>query len=148
MLRAGGFAGDGRAALADALANGEAYARFERMLAAQGAASGWETRLRPHRREHPSSLRAGFVAAVDALALGEIARELTDRDGSGAGLHVWARTGDALERGRPLATIYGDADCAARVAAAFVLAGEAPAPRPLVYFEIGAGETRSTLDTR
>ena len=149
MLRAGGYAGDARRALEDALASGEAFARFERMLAAQGALAGWEARLRPHARATGvAATRSGFVQSVDAVALGEAARELTERDGVGAGLQVAARIGDSVVPGRTLATVFGDPSATARVAAAFTVGEAPPPPRPLVYFEIGAGEARSTLETR
>jgi thymidine phosphorylase len=105
--------------------------------------------LRPHARASDvAATRSGFVQSVDAVALGELARELTERDGAGAGLHVAARIGDSVEPGRTLATIFGDPAGASRVAAAFTVGEAPPPPRPLIYFEIGAGETRSTLEIR
>jgi pyrimidine-nucleoside phosphorylase len=149
MLAAGGFHGDAQRAIEDALAGGAAFECFERMLAAQGAVAGWQARLRPHRSATAvAASRRGFVTSIDAVALGEIARELTEREGDGAGLRVEARVGDASEPGRTLATVYGDPDLAPRVAAAFALGEAAPPPRALIYFEIAAGETRSTLETK
>jgi len=149
MLRVGGFAGDARRALETALAGGEAFARFERMLAAQGARADWAARLAPHRTATSvAAARSGYVCGIDAVALGEIARELCERDGSGAGLRVAVRTGDAVAPGHTLATVFGDRACAPRVAAAFSIGDEPPPERPLIYFEMEAGELRSTLETR
>jgi len=149
MLRAGGFAGDPRRALEGALASGEAFARFERMLAAQGAVRDWQRRLQPHADASAvAAARSGHVEAIDAVALGEVARALTERHGGGAGLQVAVRTGDRIERGRSLATLFGDAAYAQRVAAAFVIGEAPPPPRPLVYFEIAEAALRSTLETR
>jgi pyrimidine-nucleoside phosphorylase/thymidine phosphorylase len=139
MLRAGGFTGDPQSALDAALGGGEAYERFERMLAAQGAVSDWATQLVPHPRTRAvAATRSGFIAEIDTVALGEIARELTERDGSGAGLHVAVRSGDAIEPGRTLATIFGEDDSADHVASAFAISEKQPPARPLIYFEIGA----------
>jgi pyrimidine-nucleoside phosphorylase len=149
MLRVAGFADDARGALEAALASGAAFERFERMLVAQGARSDWAERLRPHPTATPvSAERTGYLAAVDAVALGEIARALTERDGDGAGLQIAARVGDSVEPGRTLATVYGAAEWASRVGAAFTIREAPPPPRPLIYFEIGTPATRSTLDTK
>jgi thymidine phosphorylase len=105
--------------------------------------------LRPHPTATPvSAERTGYLAAVDAVALGEIARALTERDGDGAGLQIAARVGDSVEPGRTLATVYGAAEWASRVGAAFTIREAPPPPRPLIYFEIGTPATRSTLDTK
>jgi pyrimidine-nucleoside phosphorylase len=140
MLEVAGFSGDAPAALQTALASGRAYATFEAMLAAQGARPGALERLAPHASSTPvTAARAGFVTAVDPVALGELARDLVARDGSRAGIVVAARTGDRLAAGALLATVYGAQECAEAARAAFTLGEEAPAIRPLVYCEIGAG---------
>jgi pyrimidine-nucleoside phosphorylase len=159
MLAAGGFDGDPPRAIEDALASGAAGERFDRMLRAQGARTDWADRLQPHGTATTAfAARGGFVTAVDAVALGTIARTLVERDGPGAGIHVAARVGESMEPGRPLATVFGDASFAPRVAAAFTIEEAAPQPRPPVYFEMASstleppvrddGERRSTLETR
>ena len=66
------------------------------MIAAQGGRPGALERLQPHpQRAVLRAARAGFVVAVDAVALGEAARELVARSGSGAGIVAVARIGDA-----------------------------------------------------
>jgi pyrimidine-nucleoside phosphorylase len=160
MLEAGGFSGDPLAALRGALRDGRGYETFTAMLRAQGARPGALERLTPHRvRTTVSAPRAGFVVSVDPVALGEAARELVARDGSGAGIVVAARSGDAVRAGDPLATVFGAPEFARVVAAAFSLE-DAPGPaRPLVYCEIGAragsgdaagstGAPRSTLEIK
>jgi pyrimidine-nucleoside phosphorylase len=147
MLELGAFAGDARAALERTLANGAAFERFEAMLAAQGAEPGALQRLAPHPHTTPvAAERSGFVVSIDATALGELARDLVERDGDGAGLEVRVRTGDAVAPGRTLAVVYGTLEADSRVGAAFEIASEPPAPRPLVYFESTSGFTRSSAE--
>jgi pyrimidine-nucleoside phosphorylase len=159
MLAAAGFDGDPQRAIEDALASGVAGERFDRMLVAQGARPDWADRLRPHATATTvCAARGGFVTAIDAVALGTIARALVDHDGDGAGIGVVARVGECMEQGRPLATVFGDASHAPRVAAAFTVEEFAPQPRPPVYFEVASstleppvradGDTRSTLETK
>ena len=97
------------------------------------------------------------MASIDAVSLGERARELTEQRGPTAGIVVRRRVGAAVERGDLLAEVYGGDDSEPRVRAAFTLADESPPSRPLVYCEIrsradslGAGTdaSRSTLATR
>jgi pyrimidine-nucleoside phosphorylase len=138
MLAAGGFAGDGRAALARALESGAAYATFEAMLAAQGAQPGALERLAPHPvATVVRARRAGFVTAVDGVALGEAARDLVARDGGGAGLIVHARIGDEVRAGDPLATLYGGESASEVAAAAFAVA-DAPPLAPTIVYDDGA----------
>jgi pyrimidine-nucleoside phosphorylase len=126
-------------ALRDALESGAAYERFDAMLAAQGAVPGALERLAPHAARAEARAHAdGFVRRIDAVALGELARELTKHAGSGAGLIVRARTGCAVQRGDTLVTVFGDAAAAARASEAFEIGSVAPPSRPLVYCEIGS----------
>lgn len=158
MLRLAGFAGDRDSALREALGGGAGAERFERMLAAQGAEPGALREMRAHPRSAGARApHSGYVVAVDALALGELARELVERLGPSAGVRVAARIGDAVAAGAILATVYGEDAAAAHAAAAFTL-GEAPPPgRRLIYDEIEAapGERSaavasglSTLETK
>ena len=140
MLRVAGFIGDPGAALAVALANGRAAATFDAMLAAQGALPGALASLRPLgdgvlvRAE-----RDGYLAALDAVALGECARDLVAAYGSGAGIVLAARAGDFVRAGEPLARVHGgDALAEGAVRRAFSWSAAPVAPRPLVYGEIDA----------
>jgi thymidine phosphorylase len=127
--------------IAEALASGAAYERFERMLAAQGAHSGALAALAPAApARRVLAERAGFVRELDAVTLGECARELTGNGGAAAGVRVAAPVGSAVRAGDELATAYGPANeaLAARLSAAFVLGEEPAAPRPLVAAEFSA----------
>jgi pyrimidine-nucleoside phosphorylase len=140
MLAVAGVPGDAaaHAALIDeALRSGRGAERFAAMLAAQGAVSDAFERLRPHReRTLVRAARDGFVVGVDAVALGERARDLVVAGGPGAGIVLHARVGDAVRARDELASVYGDASFADAVGAAFELADAPPAARPLVYEEI------------
>jgi pyrimidine-nucleoside phosphorylase len=127
--------------LAGALASGAAYERFESMLAAQGARSGALAALAPHAQvQRVFAARGGFVREIDAVTLGECARELAANGGGNAGIGLARRTGDAVQTGQELAAAYGPATqrLAARIAGAFVVGGEPPAQRPLVVAEFSA----------
>lgn len=147
MLAAGNASGDAPALLSAALSSGAAYERFERMLAAQGAHPGALDALAPHGTATAGgAARSGYVTAIDAVALGTLARTLVESGGPGAGIIVAKRVGEPVEAGQTLATTYGDATVAPRVAAAFTV-GDAPPPeRPLVYFETGS--ERSKLEIK
>jgi len=161
MLEVAG-AGGTRAALRTALDDGRAYETFERMLAFQGARSGALAAMRPHAARTPlHAVRGGFITAVDAVLLGEAARDLVARSGPGAGLRVSVRIGEAVRAGDVLATVFGDASLSFDLGRAFAIGDAAPPPRPVVYFETGsatsASETsasgsstgpRSTLDNK
>jgi pyrimidine-nucleoside phosphorylase len=145
MLRAAKVTADRRAAratLEQALASGAAAERFARMIAAHGGdASVIEdpTRL-PHTRQRlPVLARAsGYVAAIDPLALAELALTL----GAGrtradqavdprVGIELAVARGKAVRRGEPLAYLHvasrarGEAFVAAALAA-FRLQAERP----------------------
>ena len=139
LLRVAGFAGDPAAALADALATGRAAATFETMLAAQGARAGALSSLAPLGAGTVAlAVRDGYVAALDAVAIGERARDLVVAHGDGAGVVIAARTGDRVRAGDPLARVFGgDAADVAAVAAAFSFADEPVVARALVYGEVG-----------
>jgi pyrimidine-nucleoside phosphorylase len=124
-----------------ALASGAAYERFERMLAAQGARPGALDALVPATpAQRIVAERAGFVREIDAVALGECARELTARGGGAAGIAVMTPAGSVVRTGDELAISYGPgaASLAPRIRDAFNL-NEAPAAaRPLVVAECSA----------
>jgi thymidine phosphorylase len=141
LLRVAGHDGDAGRALADALASGRAAETFDAMLSAQGAVPGALDALAV--AGEPTLVRAerdGFVARLDAVALGECARDLVAASGSGAGIVLDARTGDRRNRGDVVARVYGgDARTAATVARAFAWSDASTHERPLVYGEIEAG---------
>jgi pyrimidine-nucleoside phosphorylase len=140
LLRVAGFSGDVSAALADALASGRAAETFDRMLAAQGAEPGALASLAPLEGGATArAARAGFVTSLDAVALGEQARDLVVARGSRAGIMLEVRPGDRVAAGDALARVHGgDSESAAAVARAFAIADVPAAARPLVYGEIDA----------
>ena len=144
LLRVAGYDGDADRALADALSSGRAAETFDAMLAAQGAAPGALDSLAV--AGEPALVvaeRDGFVAGLDAVALGECARDLVAAAGSGAGIVLDARTGEHRKRGDVVARGYGgDARATATVANAFAWSEGPTHARPLVYGEIGAGSER------
>jgi pyrimidine-nucleoside phosphorylase len=103
--------------LESALASGAAAERFERMIALHGGDAGVvadPTRL-PRARHHSvvPAARAGYVSAVDARALGELAvamgagRTRADQDiDPRVGIELCAGVGLWVERGEPLARLH------------------------------------------
>ncbi|MEW6583306.1 MAG: hypothetical protein AB1416_11160, partial [Actinomycetota bacterium] len=110
-------AGEGRSAAAGALDDGRALAAAERWVEAQGgdpAAWSQPERLPPAPLRLPVPAAAtGWVAALDALAVGQAARWL----GAGrmhpvqsvdpaVGIELAAKVGDAAEEGEPVAWVH------------------------------------------
>ncbi len=148
---------EARARLEDAIASGRAARVAERMRAAQGGD--------PRVVQDPARLavapsevvvasdRAGFVVALDALAIGRAAvsigagRDRIDRPiDPGVGILLERKPGARVAKGEPLARLRvrdrsRAADAVERVRAAFVVGDEPPPPRPLV---IGRIDTNST----
>jgi pyrimidine-nucleoside phosphorylase/thymidine phosphorylase len=157
MLALAGLAPDvaaGEEAARRAVIEGRALARFREVVEAQGgdpAAVDDPRRLprAPRTLEVPSP-RDGFVAALDAYAVGETVvrmgggrlRKEEDVDPA-VGIVLAKKTGDGVRAGEPLAVLHVRDD--GRAAAASLLAGyrigaRAPAPRPLVLERLAAGE--------
>ena len=94
--------------------------------------------------------RGGFVARVDALAVGLAAVAMgagraraEDKIDPSVGIDVLAKPGAKVEKGEPLAMIHvrdaRDADAVReRLRDAFVVSEEPPAPRPLVLGRLDA----------
>lgn len=125
-----------------ALASGAGYARFERMLAEQGAHPNALAELRPHATATVVRAdRSGYLASIAPVELGERAREIVAEAGATAGIVTAARVGDRVAAGERLATIYGADDRAREVLRCFTISESAPPSRPLVYDVIGALST-------
>jgi thymidine phosphorylase len=158
MLVLGGLAGDaldGRAKAAAALADGRARERFARMVAALGGPADFCDRAAHYLPQAaviapcPAS-RAGFVARMDARAIGLAVVELgggrrrAEQDIDPAvGLSEIRDVGDKVTQGEPLAIVHASSEAAAEVAVAALhraieVADAAPAPRPLVEARLGA----------
>lgn len=141
----------GRQLATAALRDGWAFGLFQEIVEAQGGdASVLEEpgRLMGEPVATVEADRAGFVADVDALALGYAAVELgagrakkEDAVDPKAGFVLNKRPGEPVEAGEPLAFIYasdaGRADPDA-VRQSFTLAPQPPAPRPLLLDRLDA----------
>ncbi len=154
MLLLGRRAKDARAARAQlerALADGSALAVFRRLVTAQGGD--------PRVIDDPSRLprakaeltlaapRSGFIAAVDAQALGMLAIELRagrthaeQEIDPGAGLELHVKVGAQVERGARLATVHAGSrklcrQVAERVTSAFRIERAAPRARRRLIIE-------------
>jgi pyrimidine-nucleoside phosphorylase/thymidine phosphorylase len=152
MLVLGGAAPDrdaARARVAAAIADGRGLAKLEEIVAAQGgdpAAIRDPERLpRAPRRFDVAAPAAGFVAAIDAeavglaaVALGAGRARVEDRVDPAVGVVVHRKLGDRVERGEPLCTVHAGARSegpdrvAARLAAAWSVGPLAPPAAPLV----------------
>ena len=139
---------DARALLTNVLASGAAWAKFRQMVAAQGGALAFidaPERLPSAPITHDLPVpRAGYVVAIDGMALGLSVNELgggrarkDDKIDPAVGLVLRAKVGDRVAAGAPLLTIHAANVAAAervapRLAAAYTL-GDAPvSPPPLI----------------
>lgn len=121
--------------VASALDSGDAYEKFVAMVEAQGGSrAALETMQRPSRAVEAIAERTGFVTAIDAVELGNLARTWCEREPT-AGIVLEVRIGDRVEKGGVLARGYGSAAQAQPqpLAHAFSIGDAPPAPRPLVY---------------
>jgi thymidine phosphorylase len=146
MCLVGGVDSDPAAARrrsSEALESGRALDVFTRMVEAQGGDARVvdDPALLPAAANVTQVLapRAGFVTAVDALAIGDASRALgAGRVVAGAaidpsaGIVLHATRGDAVQQGAPLAELHHGPsvpldECLARVASAFAI-GDEPLP--------------------
>ena len=134
MLAVAGVAGDAaEPRLLDALQSGAAYERFVRLVEAQGGSRAALDGIAAHpQRETATAPRDGVVVAIDAVAIGELARDLTARDGPFAGIRIVARVGTPVHAGDVLAECAGPSVDTAAVVRAFAIGERAPAARPLL----------------
>jgi pyrimidine-nucleoside phosphorylase len=134
MLRVGGLPEEAieRSAL-DALQSGAAYERFGMLVERQGGSRGALDAIAAHpHRATATAPRAGVVTAIDAAAIGELARDATVADGPFAGIRILARVGTLVRAGDALAECAGPSLDPAAVGRAFGLGAQAPPPRRLV----------------
>jgi pyrimidine-nucleoside phosphorylase len=133
MLRVGGQPENAEARVDAALADGSAYEKFITMLEAQGGTrAGIEDMRVPEKRIHVRAQRDGSLASVDAIALGEIARDAVDTHGAFAGIIVHKRVGDRVLAGDTLAELVGAGDDASAIRAAFTVEDRAIEKRPIL----------------
>ncbi len=125
-------------AAARALDSGAAYEKLVALVEAQGGSrAGLEQMRRPQREVEARATRAGYVHAVDAVEIGNVARAWSEGE-STAGIVVAARIGDRIERGDVLARGYGTAADAATLVPLFSITEEKPEPRPLIYATVSS----------
>jgi pyrimidine-nucleoside phosphorylase len=145
---------EGRRRAEHAIGSGAAVARAEQWIEAQGGdprvvAAPWSVLERaPVEAEVPAP-RAGHVTQCRALAIGRAAMMLgagrarkEDTVDHGVGVVLVRSVGDPVERGAPLARVYGrDRDAVAQavdeVAAAYAIGDEAVTRPPLLLETIG-----------
>jgi thymidine phosphorylase len=146
---------EARAALQRALDSGAAAERFERMIAGLGGPSDFLSRARALLpaasvvKPAPAP-RSGYVAAIDARAIGLAVVELgggrrraSDAVDPAVGLTELASVGQEVGEGRPLALVHardeaGAASAAARLSAAYRIADARASPRPAIIERIVA----------
>ncbi len=143
-----------RARLERALADGSAYERFIRMVAAHGGDVRFvehpERLVRAKARVTVHAARSGYVAACDAHALGMAgvalgagrtrAEQAVDAH---AGIELFAQRGERVTRGAPLAVIHARSRAlaqseAARVAGAFRISAAKPRTRRVVIERVSS----------
>ena len=103
-------------AVENALSSGAAYEKFREFVSAQGGDAGALEDL-PFSAEvsEVKSPRDGYVARFGALAIGNAAlalgagrKQKGDRIDPGSGVEVLVKPGDPLERGQPVARLFGE----------------------------------------
>jgi pyrimidine-nucleoside phosphorylase len=140
---------EARVRIAQAIADGSAFAAYERWIRAQGGDPD-EAALAtaPVVRELPSP-QAGYVSNLGAVAVGQAALHLgagrrtkEDEIDHAVGVVCLRKRGDRVAAGEPLAEIHAASDAAADEAAqellaAYTFAAEPPTTRPVVLDVLG-----------
>ncbi len=131
------------AAATTALDSGAALAKFKQMVTAQGGTLETPLPVAKVRRPIPAP-RDGFIANVDARAIGRIALQLgagrkavTDTLDYGAGLDELRQQGEFVKKGEPMGFLNGATEALVdeqleAACAAFTLSDTPPAPRQLL----------------
>jgi pyrimidine-nucleoside phosphorylase len=135
--------------LAAALSSGRAYERFVAMIEAQGGTRNALESLGPASSFASTAAEDGYVRGIDAVSIGELAREIEARGVPCAGVRIAKRIGDRAERGEPLAFIVGGTEAQAHsLAGTFELGTERVAPRQPIVETVSGSLARSTSATR
>jgi pyrimidine-nucleoside phosphorylase len=144
MLRVGGIPEDEIAARYDAaLDSGAGYEKFVEMLIAQGGSrAAIDAMALTPQRSAISAKTAGVVEAIDAVAIGEAARDLVAAGGPFAGVRIEARVGTRVAQGDTLAYVAGPPGVSERVGAAFTVGATAPKTRLLVEAVVRDADSR------
>ncbi len=97
--------GHGIAMATEILADGRAWAKFQRICSAQG---GMRTPPRSRHQRPIVSTNAGTVLDIDNRRLARIAKLAGAPDAKAAGLELHVRLGDRVENGQPLFTVHAE----------------------------------------
>jgi pyrimidine-nucleoside phosphorylase len=140
---------EGRRRAEAAVADGSAYAAYERWIRAQGGDPADDALPRAPLVSEVFAPRAGDVhelaalrIGVSALHLGAGRHEKDDAIDHAVGVVCRKKRGDAVEEGEPLAEIHAraeqaSAEAAEHVRAAYTITDEPPKARPIVLDTIG-----------
>jgi len=135
---------EGRRRVMQAIADGSAVEAYERWIRAQGGDPDESTLPRAPVVHELAAPRAGYVARLGAVRVGEAAfhlgagrRAKDDLIDHSVGLVCLAKRGDRVAAGEPLARIHARSEDAAAAAAhelasAYELADEPPPERPVI----------------
>lgn len=136
----------------ESLSSGRAKAKFVAMVAAQGGDVGYVDGTKPFPTAAYQMVvkadRCGYIAGVDTEAYGVAAKVLgagrnvkEDPIDLAAGIVLAAKTGDYVEVGQPIATLYTDKEASLAEAAAILLGATrieptAPRAKPIVLARV------------
>jgi len=127
-----------------AVEDGSALAAYERWIEAQGGDPSPDVLPRAPVARELTAEHEGFLAAVSALGIGRVALELgagrrtkEDAIDHAVGIRCFAKRGDVVEVGEPLAAVYARDETAAdhaveRIRTLISIADEPQPPRPIV----------------
>jgi len=133
MLRTCGVA-EPAAAIDAALCDGSAAEKFVALIEAQGGSRAALDALVPGSGTPMRATAAGFVTDIDAVAVGELARDLTNAGGALAGLRMRVRVGDRVAAGDTVVELFGGGPFERERAVTLVRVGPDQVPaRPLVF---------------
>jgi pyrimidine-nucleoside phosphorylase/thymidine phosphorylase len=138
---------------AHAVTSGAAFGKFRAIVEAQGGDPRVvdEPERLPRARHVAPALapRAGFVAAIDAYAVGELIVRMgggraqkDDKIDHRVGLVLARKVGDRVEAGEPLAQVHSERDgdeVARALVSAYTIADAPVGAAPLVLERLGAG---------
>jgi pyrimidine-nucleoside phosphorylase len=135
--------GEPEKAVEDALSSGAAYGKLREFVRAQGGdADALEDLPVSGEIREVAAETSGYVARFDALGVGSAALVLgagREKKGDsldfGAGVEVLVRVGDGVEKGQPVARLYGSRNAERAedlVREALVLSGEPVEPPPAI----------------
>ncbi len=135
MLELAGV-GEPRALAASVLESGGAYEKFVELIEAQGGSKhALEALALPERVQPVNAQREGYIERIDAVALGNLAREWSGKAPT-AGIRLSVRLGDRVERGQLLAECYSAHGNGSQVQTAITIGDARPTPHSLVYATI------------